>query len=149
MDAHSMLEHSRQGGDGLVAIRVAATDDLTVYLEQGALYERTTVDAKAALEEAWFLGLRRNAGVELVAIKNEFGAESLAASQLILASCVQDGLLEKVDDRARLTLRGRLFSNEVFERFLGVGKEIGSWSGIHTPVTKDSSSIREPLLTVL
>lgn len=150
MDAHSMLEwrrdsrESRSDGNGCTAIRVAATDDLTAFLEQGAQYERTTVDTTAALEEAWFLGLRRNAGVRLAEMKAEFGAAELSAARPMLASCVEDGLLEIVDDTARLTARGRLFSNEVFERFLAEGE-----SEIHTPFTKDSSSIREPLFSVL
>jgi coproporphyrinogen III oxidase-like Fe-S oxidoreductase len=35
----------------------------------------------------------------------------------------QQGLIECDEDRVRLTERGRLFANDVFERFLGVVPE--------------------------
>ncbi|HEX4022932.1 MAG TPA: radical SAM family heme chaperone HemW [Acidobacteriaceae bacterium] len=115
MDAHSMLH----GNDGHPR-RVAATDDLATFLEQGAQSQITIVDPNAVLEEAWFLGLRRNAGVSLLAMEAEFGAEAIAAYRPVLASCVDDGLLQVQHQSACLTAHGRLFSNEVFERFLGV-----------------------------
>jgi len=139
MDAHSML----LGQDGHPR-RVAATDDLTVFLEQGAQHQSTIVDAQASLEEAWFLGLRRNAGLRLAAMAQEFGAEVIAAYRPILATCLDDGLIEITDETACLTEQGRLFSNEVFERFLGVGP-----CEIHTPVTQDSQSIRDLFFSVL
>ena len=138
MDAHSMLQCEGEHA----AIRLAATDDLNKFLEHGAQVEATPVDAQAALEEAWFLGLRRNAGARLADIEVEFGAAALHVAQPTLANCVADGLLEQADGVVRLTAQGRLFSNEVFERFL-TDREI------HTPVTQDSSSIREPLFSIL
>ncbi len=115
MDAHSML-HGKDGHPR----RVAATDDLTVFLEQGAQHKSTMVDVNASLEEAWFLGLRRNAGLRLAALEMEFGAEGIAAYRPALVACVDDGLMEITGETAHLTAQGRLFSNEVFERFLGV-----------------------------
>ncbi len=150
MDAHSML---RCQGE-LAAIRLAATDNLDTFLEQGAQDEPTPVDAQAALEEAWFLGLRRNAGVQLAEMEAEFGGAALSAAQPILASCIAEGWMEQNNGAVRLTAQGRIFSNEVFERFLtereDTRAEIGAAkSEIHTPVTQDSSSICEPLFSIL
>ncbi len=139
MDAHSML-HGKDGHPR----RLAATDDLTIFLEQGARHKSTMVDVDASLEEAWFLGLRRNAGLRLAALEVEFGAEVVAACRPALAACVGAGWVEMVDDTARLTAQGRLFSNEVFERFLGLAP-----CNIHTPVTKDSHSVGDPFFSVL
>jgi oxygen-independent coproporphyrinogen-3 oxidase len=114
MDAHSMLP----GQDGRPR-RVAMTDDLEAYLEQSAPPQITVVDRKAALEEAWFLGLRRTQGVSLTGLDAEFGAGTMDMFRPALAECEEDGLLEIIHGTARLTARGRLFSNEVFQRFLG------------------------------
>jgi oxygen-independent coproporphyrinogen-3 oxidase len=115
MDAHSMLP----GKDGRPR-RVAMTDDLDAFLEQSTPPEIIVVDRTAAMEEAWFLGLRRNAGVQLAAMEEEFGTEAAAAHRPVLADCVADGLMELRDGHACLTAQGRLFSNEVFEKFLDV-----------------------------
>jgi oxygen-independent coproporphyrinogen-3 oxidase len=37
----------------------------------------------------------------------------------VVAELVGDGLMEREDGRVRLTMRGRLLSNEVFEKFIG------------------------------
>jgi oxygen-independent coproporphyrinogen-3 oxidase len=139
LDAHSMLS----GADGHPR-RLAAIDDINEYLERGAQPQCKVVDAQAELEEAWFLGLRRNAGVRLDAMEREFGAEALAASSSVLAFCVEDGLLECAAGTARLTAQGRLFSNEVFERLLAPAA-----CTIHTPVTEDLHSVRDPFFSVL
>ncbi len=138
LDAHSML----RGADGR-ARRLAVADDLALYLEQGAQWDCTEVDAQAALEEAWFLGLRRNAGVHLSALEREFGAEACAGYPPVLAGCEQEGLLEVDGDLVRLTAQGRLFSNEVFERLLAPEP-----LSIHTPVTEDLHSVCDPFFSV-
>ncbi|HTU49354.1 MAG TPA: radical SAM family heme chaperone HemW [Acidobacteriaceae bacterium] len=119
LDAHSFLP-TAQGE----AIRVAATDDLTAYLDPNiADCDReaiTPVSAREALEEAWFLGLRLNGGVSIAEITREFGASAIHAYQPVLEEAQQQGLIEYDDRRARLTHHGRLFANDVFQRFLGV-----------------------------
>jgi oxygen-independent coproporphyrinogen-3 oxidase len=122
LDAHSFLPAT--DGD---AIRVGTTDDLAAYLDANArgseLETVTTVSASQALEEAWFLGLRLTEGVSLAAIEREFGESALRAFQPILLEAQQQELIEYDQYRARLTQRGRLFANDVFERFLGVAPE--------------------------
>ncbi len=119
LDAHSFLPTV----DG-EAIRAATTDDLPAYLDPiVADCDRETitpVSRTEALEEAWFLGLRLNDGVSLINITREFGSEAAASYRPILGEAQQQGLIEYDEDRARLTQKGRLFANDVFQRFLGV-----------------------------
>ncbi len=119
LDAHSFLP-TAQGE----AIRVATTDDLTAYLDSNIANDDretiTPVSTKEALEEAWFLGLRLNDGVSLADIVREFGESALHAYQPILDEAQNQGLIEYDQHQARLTQQGRLFANDVFERFLGV-----------------------------
>jgi len=114
LDAHSMLR-SRDGG----IVRFSNIDDLSGYFtnEPGHI---ELIDHAAQLEEAWFLGLRLNEGVSLAALRHEFGAEAVAAFDDVLAELAAAGLLTRTADRIALTMRGRMLSNEVFERFLGV-----------------------------
>jgi oxygen-independent coproporphyrinogen-3 oxidase len=119
LDAHSFLPTA--AGE---AIRVATTDDLAIYLYPNVPdYERATitpVSPAEALEEAWFLGLRLNDGVSISEVTREFGSAAIAAYQPILDEAQLQGLMEYELHRARLTQQGRLFANDVFERFLGV-----------------------------
>ncbi|MES2220618.1 MAG: coproporphyrinogen III oxidase family protein, partial [Acidobacteriota bacterium] len=119
LDAHSFLPTAVGG-----AIRVATTDDLTAYLDPNPAEEHheavTHVSPAEALEEAWFLGLRLNDGVSLVDFAHQFGSSAIGAYQPILHEAQQQGLMEYDEDRVRLTQQGRLFANDVFQRFLGV-----------------------------
>jgi oxygen-independent coproporphyrinogen III oxidase len=103
-------------GDGQ-AVRFATPDSLEEYLA-AAPAKRTLVDHRAALEEAFFLGLRLNGGTDLAKVSADFGISRLAALHPTMVELVAAGLLEQKEDRIRLTARGRLLSNEVFERFL-------------------------------
>ncbi|MGB7191312.1 MAG: radical SAM family heme chaperone HemW [Acidobacteriaceae bacterium] len=114
LDAHSMLRDA----DGRV-LRFAATDELEPFLRAPGWAEPERLTREAKLEEAWFLGLRLNAGVDLAMLRAEFGAETVGRFDPVIAELVADGLMEYGGGRARLTMRGRLLSNEVFERFLG------------------------------
>ena len=69
-------------------------------------------------EEAWFLGLRTNAGVDVAALRLEFGEELLAPALETVERLAEDELLIFDGARARLTARGRLLSNEIFQEFL-------------------------------
>ena len=69
-------------------------------------------------EEAWFLGLRLNEGVNLAELRDEFGAERVATTTEAVAELVDRGLLTSDGETVRLTAQGRLLSNDVFQRFL-------------------------------
>jgi oxygen-independent coproporphyrinogen-3 oxidase len=113
-DAHSMLR--REDGK---AVRFATTDDLESYLQSPGWNERHLLSRQEELEEAWFLGLRLNAGVDLNDMEAEFGTEAVESCGPVVDGLVSDGLLRREGDSVSLTIQGRLLSNDVFERFLG------------------------------
>ena len=114
VDAHSMLPRR---SPELEAIRFATSDALEKFVS-GAPLQKTAVSATTALQEAFFLGLRLNRGVDLRVLGEEFGSNTLEASRANIQDLVEQGLLRRSDDRIFLTSRGRLLSNEVFQSFL-------------------------------
>ncbi len=114
VDAHSMLISASKPRE---AVRFASPDALEEYVA-GAQPKKTSVPAPAALEEAFFLGLRLNRGVDLKNVAMEFGEAAIGAVSDSISDCLGSGLLERDGDVIRLTPRGRLLSNEVFERFI-------------------------------
>ena len=112
VDAHSMLLSSGHG-----AVRFSNPDSLDKYLA-GAAKEHTFVDAEYALQETFFLGLRLNAGVDLDAIVREFGEGVALTYSDTISELATGGLLQQEGSTIRLTPKGRLLSNEVFERFI-------------------------------
>jgi len=118
LDAHSMLR--TVNGE---PVRFQTGDDLARFLDGAGWQEVQTVSQAQALEEAWFLGLRLNEGVSVSALEREFGMIDAHLYDGETSDLLRLGLLEGRDDRVRLTSRGRLMSNEVFERFLGEAAE--------------------------
>ena len=114
VDAHSMLLAARPASN---AVRFATADVLEKYVS-GSPLQRTLVATDAALEETFFLGLRLNRGVDLARIAEEFAPAALVALQPIIADLEKQELLERSENFIRLTKRGRLLSNEVFQHFL-------------------------------
>ena len=80
--------------------------------------QRTPVSHRAALEESFFLGLRLARGVSVSDLAARFGEEPIEAANAAIAEFVESGLMEQRGDSVCLTARGRLLSNEVFERFM-------------------------------
>lgn len=103
LDAHSMLLR----GEG--AVRFANADDLNAY-DGSRPAEITPVGSLEALEESVFLGLRLREGIP----EDLLGGETAAAA----CDLMREGLMEQDGGRWKLTLRGRLVSNEVFSRLL-------------------------------
>lgn len=121
LDASSMLrEH-----DGDQVLRATTTDDLKAYLAGTAVTEMQRLSPERQLEEAWFLGLRTNAGVDPDALALEFGSEAVAQIRAIADRLAGDGLLQQHDGRLSLTPRGRLISNDVFQEFLAEPEPAG------------------------
>jgi len=115
VDAHSML-HSAVAG---YALRFSNPDSLQEYLS-GTAKDRTFVSSEDALQEAFFLGLRLNKGVDLRSLRIEFGEDQVGAYTETISELTDAGLIEKNADMIRLTAKGRMLSNEVFERFISV-----------------------------
>ena len=136
VDAHSMLLADREGHEftraaepqtkepgfsprGPEAVRFASADVLEKYVA-GSPVQSTIVSPAAALEESFFLGLRLNRGVDLRAIAATFGQPALDHLSPSISELLGDALLECAGEYIRLTPRGRLLSNEVFQAFLAV-----------------------------
>jgi oxygen-independent coproporphyrinogen III oxidase len=113
VDAHSMLNGSRD----VESVRLATPDALEQYMA-GDGWKQNHISRQQALEEAFFLGLRLNQGVSLERLQGAFGAAAVASYQPTIAELVNDGLLDWRDNSVSLTPRGRLLSNEVFEKFV-------------------------------
>ncbi len=112
LDAHSML---RRNDD---AVRCANPDELGLYAGARSWREITEVGLRDAFEETLFLGLRMLRGVEqedlFVAYPEQWIAEAAEAA----AELAREGLMIVDDSKWRLTLRGRLLSNDVFGHLL-------------------------------
>jgi oxygen-independent coproporphyrinogen III oxidase len=110
VDAHSMLlSVSSQEAE---SVRFSSTDDLGKYLSEERVTSQKVTQAQA-LEESMFLGLRLNRGIcitENLQAVNSFKTE--------ITELLDSGLLECSNDSLRLTSRGRLLSNEVFQSFI-------------------------------
>ena len=104
-------------------MRFATPDSLEAYLA-GKPHERTAVTYAAALEEAHFLGLRLNRGLRASELAERYGPEAATVFREQIAELRALGLVEVGDGATRLTSRGRLLSNEVFQKFL-VDRAIG------------------------
>jgi oxygen-independent coproporphyrinogen III oxidase len=115
VDAHSML-HSTVAG---AAVRFSNPDSLEKYIS-GASKARTPVSSEDALQEAFFLGLRVNRGVDLRLLEYEFGENQVGAYDKTISELMDAGLVERESATIRLTAKGRMLSNEVFERFISI-----------------------------
>ena len=129
LDAHSMLR------SGVGGVRWANGDELDGYLgsqasgarRQGSAAlvqlggggepEVELIGREKAFEEAMFLGLRMNDGVDLEALRAQFG-ELVSRAMEALGDAVEAGLVVRDGSWVRLTARGRMASNEVFGRLL-------------------------------
>jgi len=116
VDAHSMLPGSERGVE---SVRFSTPDSLEAYVAGGPL-NPFQVSPVAALEETFFLGLRLSCGVDLRQVAAKFGEDAIAGFSEPIADFARTGLLERQGDVIRLTPRGRLLSNEVFEHFISV-----------------------------
>jgi len=127
VDAHSMLR-SRESAPSLnpriqnrpglpAAVRFSMPEQIEHYVA-GDPPALNPVTVQGALEESFFLGLRLNRGVNLKELEEQFNSIPLQSLDDVIEQTVHDGLLERSDNFIRLTARGRLLSNEVFQRFL-------------------------------
>ena len=98
------------------SVRFATADSLEEFLRSSSM-NAVPITRKEALEENLFLGLRLNRGLSWNQLAGRFGdaAQKYAA---VLSELVEAGMLQQEDDTFQLTSRGRLLSNEVFERFI-------------------------------
>ena len=120
LDASSMFRSSEERD--IAILRTTTTDDLTAYLDgTETVAETAWLGTTQQLEEAWFLGLRCNAGVRIDHLREEFGPAAIQPGLDAARRLANDGLLTISGGCVTLTSRGRLISNDVFAEFLGLG----------------------------
>lgn len=88
--------------------RVANTDDVRGYSEEGPQPQRVRADV---VSEKYLTGLRLMEGIEIAPEEEGRFGEAIARFE-------REGLMERDGARIRLTRRGVMLSNEVFEAFL-------------------------------
>ncbi len=83
-----------------------------------AMLEGEDISQELEMAETAMLALRLNEGLSLALFERRYGHsfDAVFAGRLALVEAA--GLLERVDGRVRLSERGRLLGNEVFERLL-------------------------------
>jgi oxygen-independent coproporphyrinogen-3 oxidase len=112
LDAHSMLparDHAQ-----CESIRFSNTENLETYMASPTPSSFERIDRQQATEESMFLPLRLNRGVDLNLVG--FGAREMFEGEI--RELIELGLLQQHENWLRLTDRGRLLSNEVFEKFI-------------------------------
>jgi oxygen-independent coproporphyrinogen III oxidase len=114
VDAHSMLPADVADAE---AVRFSTADVLEKYVA-GSPLQRAAVSRTSAVEEAFFLGLRLNRGVDLQGMVSHFDPAVVESYRPVILELTQFGLLHMEGNVLRLTPRGRLLSNEVFQAFL-------------------------------
>jgi oxygen-independent coproporphyrinogen-3 oxidase len=123
LDASSMLRAaSNRIGPGYV-LRSATTDDLAKFLAGSQTADTAWLSPARQHEEAWFLGLRLNSGVEVATLEREFGRPMVAPALRVVPRLAESGLLT-IAATVRLTAQGQLLSNEVFQEFLALAPEV-------------------------
>ena len=125
LDASSMLwaTPSADAEELGYVLRSTTTDDLAAFLAGPQAPQTAWLSPASQHEEAWFLGLRMNAGVRIEEIETEFGRGAVAAALEVVPQLVDHGLVIFDDGMVKLTAQGRLLSNDVFQQFLGIGRE--------------------------
>ena len=117
VDAHSMLPASEPfRANKVEAVRLWTTDDYNLFF-QSPIWGNGFIDRQGAIEESFFLGLRLNRGVDWQELQAKFGAD-LEHYDNVMNDLISDKLLEQSGGKIRLTARGRLLSNEVFQKFI-------------------------------
>jgi oxygen-independent coproporphyrinogen III oxidase len=89
LDASSMLRKA----DSDSVLRSTTTSDLAEFLAGPHAVETSWTSPAQQHEEAWFLGLRLNSGVNIAEVEHEFGPEPAAQAMEVVARLAEDGLL--------------------------------------------------------
>lgn len=101
-------------------VNVAGIDDYIARVRAGVLPVAEVIDLtpRDLAAETMFMGLRLNAGVSFAHFRDRCGGEMDAIFGAELADLAKQGLIERTERGVRLTSRGRMLGNRVFERFV-------------------------------
>lgn len=107
--------------DGIRNVNAGPVKHYLELIEQtGFPYKETHQVTKAEqIEEEMFLGLRKIEGVKSADFQAKYGASPEALFPSVLEELEEKGLIVKDDIGIRLTRKGKLLGNEVFQAFLG------------------------------
>ncbi|PRS80430.1 MULTISPECIES: radical SAM family heme chaperone HemW [unclassified Bacillus (in: firmicutes)] len=107
--------------DGIRNVNAGPVKHYLELIEQtGFPYKETHQVTKAEqIEEEMFLGLRKIEGVKSADFQAKYGAAPEALFSTVLEELEEKGLIVKGDIGIRLTRKGKLLGNEVFQAFLG------------------------------
>ncbi|MEB2358387.1 radical SAM family heme chaperone HemW [Bacillus pumilus] len=107
--------------DGIRNVNAGPVKHYLELIEQtGFPYKETHQVTKAEqIEEELFLGLRKIEGVKSADFQAKYGASPEALFPTVLEELAEKGLIVKDDIGIRLTRKGKLLGNEVFQAFLG------------------------------
>lgn len=114
LDAHSMLLRA----DGR-AVRFANADELAEY-GSGQQTELTEISEREAFEESVFLGLRLREGISVAQLSERFPGDWIDECNERVQQLAGEGMMSALDERWKLTTRGRLVSSEIFGELLAV-----------------------------
>ncbi|MGI6206834.1 MAG: radical SAM family heme chaperone HemW [Anaerolineae bacterium] len=109
--AHSFL-------DGRRFARVDSPEAYVTATPEGRVVFSECIDRPLEMAETAILGLRLVAGLERARFRARFGEDPVDTYREPLQWAQDQGLLEYDQSSVRLTRRGRLLSNEVFQRLL-------------------------------
>jgi oxygen-independent coproporphyrinogen-3 oxidase len=115
-----LAAHSHDGGSRYA--NVASLDDYLDAVEQGRspVQWREALSPIRELEETIFLGLRLNRGLDWEAMRRRHDSKWIDRCESSLQEMAGMGLVDWQESVVRLTRRGMLLSNEVFQRFVGL-----------------------------
>ncbi|MCS7289326.1 MAG: coproporphyrinogen III oxidase family protein, partial [Roseiflexus sp.] len=101
-------------------VNVAGIDDYIARVRAGdpPVVEVVELTPRDLAAETMFMGLRLNAGVSFAHFRDRCGVDMDAIFGAELADLADEGLIERDERGVRLTRRGRMLGNRVFERFV-------------------------------
>ncbi|MFP7342071.1 radical SAM family heme chaperone HemW [Bacillus safensis] len=107
--------------DGIRNVNAGPVKHYLELIDQtGFPYKETHQVTKAEqIEEEMFLGLRKIEGVKSADFQVKYGAAPESLFSTVLEDLEEKGLIVKDDKGIRLTRKGKLLGNEVFQAFLG------------------------------
>ncbi|MEK4790895.1 radical SAM family heme chaperone HemW [Bacillus sp. FSL K6-2971] len=107
--------------DGIRNVNAGPVKHYLELIEQtGFPYKEThQVTKTEQIEEEMFLGLRKIEGVKSADFQAKYGASPEALFPSVLEELEEKGLIVKDEIGIRLTRKGKLLGNEVFQAFLG------------------------------
>ncbi|MCY7432018.1 radical SAM family heme chaperone HemW [Bacillus safensis] len=107
--------------DGIRNVNAGPVKHYLELIDQtGFPYKETHQVTKAEqIEEEMFLGLRKIEGVKSADFQAKYGAAPEALFSTVFEDLEEKGLIVKDDKGIRLTRKGKLLGNEVFQAFLG------------------------------